>query len=100
MQVNNAMPTPACRCSAPVFGGVIFRRTFSPAESVGTAAAAPGSAPDPVQQGLNVLLGCFEEESEGVAEADEGEGFDDGSDDGGGWQWDSDGEGEVVGAGA
>ena len=61
---------------------------------------APGSAPDPVLQGLNVLLGCFEEESEGEAEADEGEGFDDGSDDSGGWQWDSDGEGEAVGAGA
>ena len=68
--------------------------------SGGTAAAEVGSAPDPVLQGLNVLLGCFEEESEGEAEAVEGEGFDDGSDDGGGWQWDSDGEGEAVGAGA
>ena len=40
--------------------------------SGGTAAAAPGSAPDPVLQGLNVLLSFFAEESEGEAEADEG----------------------------
>ena len=84
----------------PVLQGLNVLLGFFEEESEGEAEADPGSAPDPVLQGLNVLLGCFEEESEGVAEADEGEGFDDGSDDGGGWQWDSDGEGEAVGAGA
>ena len=34
-------------------------------ESEGEAEADPGSAPDPVLQGLNVLLSFFEEESEG-----------------------------------
>ena len=86
----------------------VVRQLVAAADVVVTAgggAAAAAGEPDPILQGLNVLLSAFEDESEGEGEGEAAEsgGFDDGSDDeggGGGWQWESDGEGEAVGPGA
>ena len=60
---TDAAPTPAAAPS-PALGAQEVGETVEE-ESEGEAEADPGSAPDPVLQGLNVLLSFFEEESEG-----------------------------------
>ena len=69
---TDAAPTLTAAPSPALGAQEVARAAVQQLSAAAEAEADPGSSPNPVLQGLNVLLSFFAEESEGEAEADEG----------------------------